>query len=222
MLEQVKDVSVLRMPKLSEALRRRTRDLHVQAERSGVVADIIRGRATLHEYGLLIRNLLPVYETLEKQIARLARSTAIEPIVRSELARSDALRNDLRFLVSDISALPVHPAAMHYVDEIMRASSGDGGPLIAHAYTRYLGDLSGGQIVKRLLARSLDLPPQALTFYDFPSIGDIPAFKVDYLASIDRAGAACADFEAVVEEGARAFELNIALSVAMTDEHVRA
>jgi heme oxygenase len=36
-----------------------------------------------------------------------------------------------------------------------KAAEGDGTRLIAHAYTRYLGDLSGGQILQRLLARSL-------------------------------------------------------------------
>ena len=216
------DHSAASSPSLSAALRNRTRDLHVRAERSGVIADILKGRATRDDYALLIRNLLPVYEVLEKHIDRQAMSPAIAPIVRLGLARSDAIRNDLRCLAIDASALPVHPTAMNYADEIERASEGDGGPLIAHAYTRYLGDLSGGQIVKRLLARSLDLPNDALTFYDFPEIGDIPAFKADYLASIDRAGAVCADFDAVVEEGARAFELNIALSLRLQDAPDRA
>ena len=121
-------------------------------------------------------------------------------------------------LAVDVAASPVLPATTDYVDAIVRAGMGDGGRLVAHAYARYLGDLSGGQILKRLLARSLDLHPAALSFYDFSAIDDVAAFKADYRAAIDRAGDVSEDFDAIVEEGARAFELNIALSVALQAE----
>src|SRR6201996_270531 len=205
----------LRPASLLGALRERTRDLHVQAERSGIIADMLRGRATRHGYALLLRNLLPVYQALEAQLARHAGSALVGPIVRPELERAGAIETDLKALDVEISTLPVLPASTNYVQTIDRASGGDGGRLIAHAYARYLGDLSGGQIVKQLLARSLDLPPAALSFYDFPSISDMAAFKSEYRAAIDRAGDESEDFDAIVEEGVLAFELNIELSVAL-------
>ncbi len=222
MLERTNNAG--RMPRpasLLEALRSRTRDLHRQAERSGMIADILRGQATRDGYALLLRNLLPVYHALEEQLTGAGRSLPIGPLVRPELARAAAIRNDLESLAVDISASPVLPATTEYVDAIVRAGMGDGGRLIAHAYARYLGDLSGGQILKRLLARSLDLGPAELSFYDFSVIDDVQAFKADYRAAIDRAGEASEDFDAIVEEGARAFELNIALSVALEAEAAR-
>lgn len=207
-----------RMPRpasLLEALRNRTRDLHTQAERSGMIADILRGHVTRGGYALFLRNLLPVYHAMEEQLVRAGQSPSIGPLVRPELVRADAIRNDLESLAVDVFALPVLPATVEYVDAIMQAGMGDGGRLIAHAYARYLGDLSGGQIIKRLLARSLDLRPAELSFYDFPAIDDIPAFKADYRTAIDRAGEASEDFDAIVEESARVFELNIALSFAL-------
>jgi heme oxygenase len=208
----------LRPASLLGALRERTRDLHTQAERSGFIADILRGRATREGYGLLLRNLLPVYQTLEKQLANHDRSPMVGPIVRPELTRAGTIEADMRCLSVDMSTLPVLPATANYVMAIEQASGGDGGRLIAHAYARYLGDLSGGQIVSRLLARSLALPADALSFYDFPAIADIAAFKSDYRAAIDRAGDESEDFDAIVEEGALAFELNIALSTAVQVE----
>ncbi len=208
----------LRPASLLEALRERTKDLHTRAERSGIIADILHGRATRDGYGLMLRNLLPVYQALEEELARYAGSPVVGSIVRSELTRAGAIERDLQSLSVETSELPVLPATANYVKAIVQASGGDGGRLIAHAYARYLGDLSGGQIVKRLLARSLDLPPGALSFYDFPAIDDIAMFKAEYRAAIDRAGDEIEDFEAVVEEGAMAFQLNIELSVALQAE----
>jgi heme oxygenase (biliverdin-producing, ferredoxin) len=205
----------LRPTSLLGALRERTRELHTQAERSGIIADILHGRATREDYALLLRNLLPVYQALEAHLAGHAVSPPVGPIVRPELIRAGAIEADLSLLSIETSALPVLAATADYVKAIEQASGGDGGRLIAHAYTRYFGDLSGGQIVKRLLARSLNLPPAALSFYDFPGIADIPTFKSDYRAAINRAGDESKDFDAIVEEGALAFELNIDLSVAL-------
>jgi heme oxygenase (biliverdin-producing, ferredoxin) len=203
----------LRPASLLEALRERTRDLHMQAERSGIIADILQGRATRHGYVLLVRNLLPVYQALEEKLTEYAASPLVGPLARPELVRAAAIEADLRSLSGDATATPMLPAAANYVNAIARASRGDGGRLIAHAYARYLGDLSGGQIVKRLLQRSLNLSPASLSFYDFPAIADIAAFKSDYRAAIDRAGDESEDFDAIVEESALAFELNIELSV---------
>ena len=214
--------SSLRPASLLEALRERTRDLHTQAERSGIISDILRGHATRDGYVLLLQNLLPVYVTLEKHLTIHAASTLLGPMVRPELMRAAAIEADLRSLSAKTAELQELRATANYVDAIEQASSGDGSRLIAHAYARYLGDLSGGQIVKRLLARSLHLEPAALTFYDFPAISDIATFKSEYRAAIDRVGDECEDFDAVVEESALVFELNIELSTAVQAEVARA
>ncbi|WP_315725284.1 MULTISPECIES: biliverdin-producing heme oxygenase [unclassified Bradyrhizobium] len=200
---------------LLEAMRDRTKALHVTAERTGLVAELLRGRGTVQAYALLLRNLLPVYETLEAELIRHQASAVVGHIVRSELHRSAAIRADLAQL--DATDLTVLPEAIAYVRAIREAGSGSGHPLLAHAYTRYLGDLSGGQIIKKILARSLGLQPQALSFYEFSAIGDIPLFKDEYRGALEQAGAAMAEHEAVVEEAATAFQLNIALSQALQE-----
>jgi heme oxygenase len=211
----------LRPASLLGALRERTGELHTQAERSGIIADILRGRATRDAYILLLRNLLPVYQALEEELAKMSGSPLIGPIGHTELARAGAIASDLRHLSVDVAAVPLVPETADYVAAIREASKGNGGRLIAHAYARYLGDLSGGQILKKLLARSLELVPEALTFYEFPAIHDLAEFKAGYRSAIDRAGDEIDDFDAIVEEGALAFQLNIALSVALQAEIAR-
>ena len=218
MLERLNEAGrELRPASLLEALRERTRQLHAIAERTGIVAEILHRRASLAGYALLLRNLLPVYQAMEQGLTEHRTSAVVGMLVRPELDRFGAIEADLRAIANlySIGDLPRLPESFRYVAAIRQASRGTGVRLIAHAYARYLGDLSGGQILKKLLERSLDLTPEALTFYDFPAIADMAAFKSDYRAAIDRAGDELGDFELIVDEAARAFELNIELSVAV-------
>lgn len=221
MLERVNEAGrELRPASLLEALRERTKQLHALAERTGIVAEILHRRADIVGYKLLLQNLLPVYRAMEQSLAERSTSAIVSLIVRPELNRASAIENDLRVVEEfyRIGDLPLLPQATHYAEVIREASEGTGMRLIAHAYARYLGDLSGGQILKKLLQRSLDLPPEALSFYEFPEIADIAAFKASYRSAIERAGDELGDFDVIVEEGARAFELNIELSVALQKE----
>jgi heme oxygenase len=106
-------------------------------------------------------------------------------------------------------------AGRSYARRITRVAVGEGTRLIGHAYARYLGDLSGGQILARLLGRSLGLGPGTLAFYDFPDIPDADGFKAELRAALDWAAPLLADPEAVVDEALCAFRLNIALSEAV-------
>lgn len=224
MLERVSEAGrELRPAGLLEALRERTKQLHALAERTGIVAEILHRRGSLFGYALLLRNLLPVYRTMESALAGQRTSAVVGLIVRPELDRAGTIESDLRVIADlyGIGDLPQLPEAKRYAEAIRRASEGSGIRLIAHAYSRYLGDLSGGQILKKLLERSLDLPAEALSFYDFPGIADIAAFKSEYRSAIELAGDELGDFDVVAEEGARAFELNIDLSVAVQKAAVR-
>jgi heme oxygenase len=202
---------------LTEILRIRTQALHTRAERSGVINDILHGRATRYAYALLLRNLLPAYETMEQGLERLRAQPGIGAVARRELYRAEALEADLRALHGDQwqQSLPLLPEGEQYRRRVAEAADGDGARLIAHAYTRYLGDLSGGQIMKRLLARLLQLEPQQLSFHEFPGIADAGEFKRDFRQALNRAAAESVDIDGVIEEAMAAFELNIAVSEAV-------
>ena len=68
------------------------------------------------------------------------------------------------------------PAQLHtYVDRINTISdSPDPSALLAHSYVRYLGDLSGGQFVRRMIARAYELDEMTgigVEFYEFRELG---------------------------------------------------
>lgn len=208
---------------VTAALYGRTRELHRDAERTGLIADMLHGRADRRGYVLLLRNLHPAYQALEQGLERHRDSSILGAMAKHQLDRAGAIRRDLDALCGArwFNTVPMLPAGIAYLRRIEAAASGDGSLLIAHAYTRYLGDLNGGLILRRLLERTLRLSPEQLTHYDFSGIGDVTKLKVAYREALDQAGAAAPDVDLVIEEGAAAFACNIALSVEI-QRHVAA
>jgi heme oxygenase (biliverdin-producing, ferredoxin) len=199
------------------ALYFRTKTLHLEAERTGIIRDLLRGTASREGYILLLRNLLPAYQAMEHGLERHRASPGLAALSYYKFDRAPALESDLFTLCGKAweRDIPLLPAGEIYADRITKAAEGDGTRLIAHAYTRYLGDLSGGQILQRLLAKSLELQSSELSFYDFPRFPDVAALKADYRNALEKAGAQVTDPQIIVEEGAIAFSLNIDLSCAV-------
>jgi heme oxygenase len=195
----------------------RTRGLHLEAEQSGIIADILRGEASRDGYILLLRNLHAAYTAIEQGLARHHHTPGLDRLSAYRFDRAGAIATDLDALCGSnwTSAIPLLPAGEKYASVIARASEGDGSLLIAHAYTRYLGDLSGGQIVQRLLAKSMQFRPDQLSIYQFAGFPDPDVLKGEYRHALEYAGTLAVDPARVVEEGATAFSLNIALSVAV-------
>ena len=84
--------------------------------------------------------------------------------------------------------------------------------LAAHQYTRYLGDLSGGQMIKRVVQKAFATTgSDGAAFYEFPEIADIAAFKARYREGLDAMPLAEGEAARLVEEANRAFDLNVGL-----------
>jgi heme oxygenase len=193
--------------------------LHRQAERTGVVREILRGRVDRDCYALFLRNLLPAYQAMEIGLDRLRPGRGAGSLAWRELYRAPAIEADLNHFGGPAwpSSLSVLPIGDQYARRVAMASEGDGARLIAHAYTRFLGDLNGGQVLKRLLREALNLKDDGLAFYDFPHLADPRASGVRYRVAIDVAGTEIDDIAPVIEEAAVAFEFNIRLSEAVAD-----
>ena len=195
-------------------LRHRTEAVHREAERSGFIADLIRGRATRDGYALFLRNLLPVYDALEAALDE--RSGPKFAFWRDrKLSRRHRLRADLHNLIgADWAArCELLPEAERYAASIRTAASDE--HLLAHAYARYLGDLSGGQILRTVLTRKLALAPDALAFYDFSDILDIDLKKAMIRDALDRVDPSGPMAEATIQEAIAAFRHNISLALAV-------
>ncbi len=155
---------------LTGALKAQTRDLHTAVERTGVMRELLRGHVDRPSYCLLLRNLQAIYEALEAGLAGHTGQPWLSGLWQAQLARREPLEADLGLLHGPGWAhdLPVLPAAAGYVARLRSLERDAPETLLAHVYVRYLGDLSGGQILRDIVARGLG-PAGAVgtRFYEF-------------------------------------------------------
>lgn len=205
---------------LAAALREGTRAAHRDAERGDFVHVLIRGQLPRDSYLDYLRGLLAIYTALESGLQRRADHPLVGPFLRPELLRAAALARDLAHLAA--APAPPPPAAHTYAEHLHELAEHRPSLLIAHVYTRYLGDLSGGQLLRRGAARTLGLPPErselatpGLEFYEFPQIPDLDAYKRDFRSSLDQLPLAPDQAAAIVHEARRAFTDTAALFAAL-------
>lgn len=188
------------------------------AERSGMMARIFRKQATRVGYALFLRNLLPAYQALEHGLEQNRGCPGVCRFARPETYRSEALQADLHAMMgADWAKLELLASGQAYAAHVRMAADGDGSGLIGHAYTRTLGDLSGGQMMQGLLATSLDLDARALGLYRFAGIDDIASYKAAYHADLNRAGTEIADPDVAISAAVVAFRMNIEVSAAVAE-----
>lgn len=199
---------------LADRLKLETRALHTAAERSAFMALLLHGRMPRGAYGLLLRNLHALYAALEPALARQAAHPVLAPVVMPALWRREALAHDLSTLfgVAWMDELELVPATIDQVDRIRRLEAEAPERLLAHAYVRYLGDLSGGQILRRIVGASAGLGgATALAFYDFGGAADADGLARAFRAGIEQVPVGQAHEDAVVDEARSAFVWHLRL-----------
>ena len=197
----------------SEVLRRRTRRSRGASGQDDFTADLVRGDCDVADYAALLGQYAFVYDALERAADRMADHPVAAPFVTSQLTRMPAIRADLEYLVGpDWSELvcPL-PATTRYVRRLNEVAADWPGGFVAHHYTRYLGDLSGGQLIGRLLADQFGFDTNGILFYIFDQVADPSAFEDTYRAQLDAAPWSAEEQERVIAEVELAYELNTGL-----------
>jgi len=202
---------------LAMRLRRETEALHREAERSGYINIILRKHAAKEGYALFLRSLEPAYGALEAALERDADHAILSLFDWPPLFRRKAIDDDLSAISGQHwqDFLPVLKEAKIYAERIEQVGTEAPHRLLGHAYVRYIGDLSGGQIVKALLAKNPGLDAEMLGFYDFPGITDAEGYKERFRGALDQAGDMAGDQDEIVDEALIAFQHNIDLSIAV-------
>jgi heme oxygenase (biliverdin-producing, ferredoxin) len=96
------------------------------------------------------------------------------------------------------------------VAEINRVAKDDPELMIAHLYTRYIGDLSGGQILKKIAVNAMDLNEgEGTSFYEFAQIPNEKEFKNMYRSTLDSLAISDEKGDAIVETANNAFHHNM-------------
>ena len=195
----------------SKQLKEGTKKSHSAAENTKFVAGFLRGVLDKEQYRQLLTNFYYVYDTMEQRI-RESTDNLVSMISYPELERVNSLERDLRYYYGPMwrdKQIPSE-ACNKYCYRINEIAEKDPYLLIAHHYTRYIGDLSGGQILKGIASKALDNPVgEGLHFYDFPEIEDAKAWKDGYRLCLDNMDLNEQQKNAIITEANYAFRLNM-------------
>ncbi|MEU9432346.1 biliverdin-producing heme oxygenase [Streptomyces sp. NPDC048252] len=210
------------MDSFSTLIRTASHEQHVEAETSTFMSDLLGGRLGVEAYARYTEQLWFVYEALEAGAERLASDPVAGPFIRSELFRLPALERDLAHLrgAGWRSAASALPATEAYAARVRECAERWPAGYIAHHYTRYLGDLSGGQIIRDKAERTwgFERKGDGVRFYVFEEIGNPAAFKRGYRELLDGVRADDLEKQRIVSECKRAFALNTDLFRALGEE----
>ncbi len=173
---------------------------------------LLAGRVDDAGYAAYLRRLRTVYASIETVGRAHAADPCVSEVLDPSLERLNALDADLAFWSPDLATTVDSPATDSYALRV-RASTEWGGLFVAHHYTRYLGDLSGGQAIGRILSREFDLPGNGagVAFYAFPQIPKPKPYKEAYRARLDALRLDAEGKGRIVDEVKQAFRLNQAL-----------
>ncbi|KAF9327337.1 heme oxygenase (decycling) 1 [Podila minutissima] len=202
------------MALLAADLKEGTKTVHADAERSKFIKYFFKGEISPATYGRFLISLYQVYTALEKALdAHKDNENLALLYFPVELSRKAALEEDLEFFNGPEwrdMLNPVSPAQKAYIAAIERCSNTKPELLIAHSYVRYLGDLSGGQMLSKKLQKYNDLPEgKGVAFYEFPLIEDLDDFKNQYRKRLNQVEVDEETHQQIVEESCQAFVRNI-------------
>jgi heme oxygenase len=207
-------------PGLAAALRAGTRDAHRDAEGSSFVEELMAGRLAVDAYADLVAQHLSVYTALEAA-GDLLRATGRDGgLFPPALRRVPTIAADLAALLGTgwRDRVRTLPATTAYAARIAQVGD-EPARWAAHAYTRYLGDLSGGQVIRRVLGRTYGLTA-GTSFYEFDEIDKVKPFKDVYRERLDALPLTEAQRADAVDEARIAFAHNSAVFASLAAEHL--
>ena len=210
---------------LATKLREGTKKAHTMTENVGFVRCFLKGVVERNSYRKLVSSFYFIYSELEEQMHVHRDHPILSKIYFPLLNRRMSLEKDLQFYYGDDwhSLIVQSPITQTYVQRIKEISSLDPELLVAHLYTRYMGDLSGGQILKGIAQRALNLSNgQGTAFYDFQDIADEKQFKSLYRQRLDEMPIDEAMADRIVDEANAAFALNMRLFQELEGSFIKA
>ncbi len=200
------------MDAFSTVIRVASHEQHTEAETSTFMSDLLGGRLGVDAYTRYTEQLWFVYRALEDAAESLKDDPVAGPFIQPELMRVAEIERDLAHLVGpdwreNVVALP---ATRAYAARVAHCAAQWPGGYVAHHYTRYLGDLSGGQIIRDKAERTwgFERKGDGVRFYVFADISNPAAFKRTYRELLDAIAADDLEKQRIIDECKRAFDFN--------------
>jgi heme oxygenase (biliverdin-producing, ferredoxin) len=155
------------------SLREITKDLHHEAEKTKFAKELLSGKISNKNYANYLYNMLAIYDPIEWYAKRQGFFDKMPDLPRLKSIYADFLEID------DGEYLYLTPSTVGYVNYLHKlGNDSEHKHLIkAHLYVRHMGDLNGGQIIKKQVAHI-----SSGKFYDFE---DADALKMQIRQELD-------------------------------------
>ncbi|QDQ97397.1 heme oxygenase (biliverdin-producing) [Tomitella fengzijianii] len=208
---------------LAALVKSRTDDAHRAAESSSFMADLLDGALPEAAYIELEAQSWFIYRALEAGGRSLADDALVAPFLDDALLRLHGLEQDLEHHLGARwrESISMLPSTERYAGRIAEVVDTWPAGFIAHHYLRYLGDLSGGQIIRTKMSRAYGYDTDGVRFYVFDSIAKPKPYKDRYRAKMDALPIGGAETERFIAEVADAFRLNRDLFADLGERYVR-
>jgi heme oxygenase len=168
------------------SLRDLTAPKHKEIEDMPFTQYMMSGKITEEDYAKYLFQMIQVYGAIEEVASNL---NILDDL--PDLPRYYCLKHDYEELVGTNIEHSILPAAKEYADYIKGLN--DPKKVLSHMYVRYMGDMAGGQMIKKLV-------PGSGSFYEFKNLRDLMMkFRIKLT-------------EDLAEEAITAFNYNIAIN----------
>ena len=193
---------------LALQLKEGTKVSHSAAENTKFVSSFLKGVVSRDNYKQLTANFYYVYRAMEEEIEKLDDF----PLHDKLLNRTHKLEQDLRYYYGVMWRDKIQPSqsTKNYVKRIQVIAQQTPYLLVAHHYTRYMGDLSGGQILSNIAKKALNLTTEGLKFYEF-DIPNMKEYKDKYRQTLNDLNMSEVQTSMLIDEANYAFKLNMLL-----------
>jgi heme oxygenase (biliverdin-producing, ferredoxin) len=210
------------MTGFSAALRAATWTDHQRSEDTAYLRALVSGGVDRQGYAEMVAQHWYAYVVLEEAAQVMRDDPVAGGFVTPALDRVPALERDLAALLGPewSTVVSPSPATQRYCDRLREVCFGWPGGFVAHHYTRYLGDLSGGQIIRDRAEKAWGFARKGdgVHFYVFDEIPNPAAFKRSYRDTLDAIPADDLEKQRIVAECRRAFALNTAVFTGLDRE----
>ncbi|MET0479751.1 MAG: biliverdin-producing heme oxygenase [Mycetocola sp.] len=202
------------MQALSTRLREETKVAHTLAESATFVRCFLKGVIDRASYTKLLESLAQVYGAMEDALDHHRAHPVLSLLDFPELRRAPSLDEDLAFFRGPewspmgASEKTSSLATPRYVGRIRTVAYDRPELLVGHLYTRYLGDLSGGQVIRTIMQRQFGFDTNGVGFYLFGDIAKPREFKDTYREQLDAAPWDAAERTRVIDEVLVAYRFN--------------
>lgn len=205
---------------LSQQLKTHTAAAHTAAEDSRFVAELMGGTLDVAALVSLLDQSIVIYHALETALVAHTEHPQLGAFIDPKLARVAALEADMAYhhganweaQLAD-GRIAIVPATVAYADMLTTMGRESIEFLLAHHYVRYLGDLSGGLIISRMVQSHYGVASEGLNFYAFDAIAKPKPYKDRYRELLDATDFSRAQQGAILNFAAESFELNLAVVV---------